>query len=261
MATTCPVGFDTEGLQARIGATYNRLAGEPDSDLHFHRGPDYACGRLRYDRALLETLPATATERFAGVGNPHRIGPIHPGEVVLDIGCGAGMDLLLAARRVGPSGHAYGVDPTDGMRARARQAASEDVLSSVVEILAGEAEALPLPDASVDVVQSNGVLNLVPDKARAFREIRRVLRPGGRLHLADVVLRKELALRERSDADLWAGCVAGAALEGEVLELVRAAGLSGGVVTERFDCFGGTAVARRVSPAVGAGAVNVFARA
>ncbi|MBI4460767.1 MAG: methyltransferase domain-containing protein, partial [Acidobacteria bacterium] len=141
---------------------------------------------------------------FAGIGNPHAIGTVAPGETVVDIGCGAGMDLLLAARRIGPQGRAIGIDMTDAMIERASRAARLAGLSNV-ELRKGDATALPLADASVDVVISNGVLNLVPEKENAFREIVRVLRPGGRLQIADIVVEQELSEDVRSDIELWTG--------------------------------------------------------
>jgi ubiquinone/menaquinone biosynthesis C-methylase UbiE len=159
---------------------------------------------LGYDAQELAMLPQESTAAFAGVGNPHRIGPIEPGETVLDIGCGAGMDLLLAARRSGPSGRAIGVDMTPAMIERAKRSAVKAGLWETVEIRRGVAEELPVESESIDVVISNGVLNLSPDKHSAFGEIYRVLKPGGRLYLADVVVQRELSLAARSDVDLWA---------------------------------------------------------
>ena len=141
---------------------------------------------------------------FAGIANPLAIGTIHPGETVLEIGCGAGMDLLLSARRVGPDGHAIGVDMTDEMVARARKSAETAGLRQV-EVRKGDATALPVSDASIDIVSSNGVLNLVPEKERGFAEILRVLKPGGRLHLADIALDVELPDDARRNIDLWTG--------------------------------------------------------
>ena len=155
-------------------------------------------------RMSWQRFPRNRTASFAGVGNPHRIGPIEPGEIVLDIGCGAGMDLLLAARRASPSGQAIGVDMTPTMLELAKRGALKTDLWQNTEVRRGMAEELPVASESVDVVISNGVLNLSPDKDRAFREVYRVLRPGGRLYFADVVVQGELSLAARSDVDLWA---------------------------------------------------------
>jgi ubiquinone/menaquinone biosynthesis C-methylase UbiE len=159
---------------------------------------------LGYDATELAVVPPDSTESFAGIGNPIAIGPIHSGETVLDIGSGAGMDLLLLARRTGPQGHAIGVDMTEAMVERARRAAAAAGLDQV-EIRQGDATALPVADNSIDVVSSNGVLNLVPEKAAAFAEIVRVLKPGGRLHLADIARDVELVEDDRRDIDLWTG--------------------------------------------------------
>jgi len=204
MATTCPVGFNVDKLRELVRAEYDRVAREPYGNFHFHRGPEYACRMLRYDPELLATIPSESTASFAGVGNPHRIGPVEPGETVLDIGCGAGTDLLLAARRAGPSGKAIGVDMTPAMLELAKRGALKAGFWQNTEVRRGIAEELPAETESVDVVISNGVLNLSPDKDRAFGEIYRVLRPGGRLYLADVVVQRELSLSARSDVDLWA---------------------------------------------------------
>lgn len=204
MATASPVDLDTQRLRAEVSTLYARVAEAPEGSFHFHRGPAYAAEWLGYDAAELATLPGDATASFAGVANPHKMGPIRAGETVLDIGPGAGMDLLLAARRVGPGGRAIGVDMTDAMIARARAAARDAGLAQV-EIRKGDATALPLEDASVDVVISNGVLNLVPEKEPAFAEIARVLRPGGRLQLGDIVVDRELSEEIRRNIDLWTG--------------------------------------------------------
>ncbi|BAU50185.1 methyltransferase type 11 [Sulfurifustis variabilis] len=259
MAATCPIGFDVDRLRAQVLATYDRVARDPHGDFHFHRGADYAAQYLLYDRAELALLPASATARFAGVGNPHRIGPIRPGEVVLDHACGAGTDLLLAARRVGPTGRAIGVDMTPAMRHQARTAAREAGLDGIVDVRAGVYEALPVEDASVDVVISNGVVNLAPDKTRVLEEIARVLKPGGRLHLADVVVQRELKLEARSNPDLWAACIGGALPEPELYGIVAAAGLVGGRIVERFDCFRNTSAEVKVSRDLRVQGVNFHA--
>ena len=204
MAIACPVNLDTLKLRAEIQSIYARVAEDPSGAFHFHRGPEYAAGRLRYDPIELSKLPGTVAESFAGVGNPHAIAPLPSGATVVDIGCGAGTDLLLAAFHVGPQGHAIGVDMTEGMRDRARRGAAASGLTHV-EIREGEATALPIEAESVDVVISNGVLNLVAEKTAAIAEIRRVLKPGGRVQIADIVLGVELSEDARQDIDLWTG--------------------------------------------------------
>jgi len=204
MAIACPTNLDTKTLRSEVASMYARVATAPDGNFHFHRGPQYAAEFLGYDAVELALLPMESTRSFAGVGNPFAIGPIRGGETVLDIGCGAGMDLLLAARRVGQQGVAIGVDMTEAMRQRARAAAASLGLQQV-EVREGDATSLPVPDESIDVVISNGVLNLVPEKERAFAEIMRILRPGGRLQLADIVLDMELSEDIRSNIDLWTG--------------------------------------------------------
>lgn len=202
MPLTCPVGLDTAQLRKEVQAIYGRVALRPDGNFHFHRGPHYAATRLGYDRAALASLPAEVTASFAGVGNPHLIAPIARDANVLDIGCGAGTDLLLAAGRVGGSGHAIGVDMTPDMLSVAAAGAVACGFA-YVEVRAGDATALPVDDATVDVVISNGVLNLVPDKPRAFAELWRVLRPGGRAQIADITIDVELPDSATRDIDLW----------------------------------------------------------
>jgi SAM-dependent methyltransferase len=204
MAIACPLDLDTLKLRAEIQSIYARVAADPSGEFHFHRGPEYAATRLGYDAAELATLPRTVTESFAGVGNPHSIAPLPAGATVVDIGSGAGTDLLLAALHVGTSGRAIGVDMTEAMRERARRGGAACGLTHV-EVRQGEATALPLEAESVDVVISNGVLNLVAEKTAAIAEIRRVLKRGGRVQIADIVLGVELPEDARKDIDLWTG--------------------------------------------------------
>jgi SAM-dependent methyltransferase len=204
MAIACPVDLDTLKLRGEIQSIYARVAADPSGAFHFHRGPEYAATRLGYDAAELSRLPLTVTESFAGVGNPHAIGPLPAGATVVDIGSGAGTDLLLAALHVGPLGQAIGIDMTEAMRDRARRGAVACGLAHV-DVREGEATALPVETESVDVVISNGVLNLVPEKKAAIDEIRRVLKPGGRVHIADIVLGVDLPEDARKDIDLWTG--------------------------------------------------------
>lgn len=204
MPVACPIDLDKLRLRREIQQMYGRVADAPDGQFHFHRGPAYAVERLGYDAAELAALPSAVTARFAGIGNPHRIARIPVAATVLDIGCGAGMDLLIAGRRTGPAGRAVGIDMTDDMRRCARQGAEEAGLDNV-EVREGDATMLPLADASIDVVISNGVFNLVPDKGEAIAETARVLRRGGRLQIADIALDSPLSDEALRDVDLWAG--------------------------------------------------------
>ena len=260
MAASCPTGFDVTRLRNAVAATYDRVARDPETSFHFNMGADYAVNLLRYQRSELDMLPKRATARFAGVGNPHRIGAILEGETVVDIGSGGGMDLLIAARRVGRSGRAIGVDPTPAMREAAMESARDSGMADRVLLLEGTSEEIPLPDASANVVISNGVLNLALDKRRAIQEIHRVLVPGGRLYLADVFLDKDLKENERLDATLWAGCVAGALLEEEIVSIACQTGFRGARIVERFESFSGSRVEKKVSAVVGVHGANCFAQ-
>jgi arsenite methyltransferase len=204
MTLTCPVDLDSLRLRREVQEMYSRVAVAPDGSFHFHRGPEYAIGWLGYDAAELSALPPEVTNAFAGIGNPHAIAPLGAGLSVLDVGSGSGTDLLLAARHVGPSGRAIGIDMAAEMRGRAQAGAQQCDLRHV-EVLEGDATHLPVENASIDIVISNGVLNLVPEKDHAFAEIARVLRPGGRLQIADIVTGVELSESIRRDIDLWTG--------------------------------------------------------
>jgi arsenite methyltransferase len=204
MGLTCPVELDVEGVRAEIQSIYARVASSPRAEFHFHRGPEYAASVLGYEASELAALPPEVTSSFAGIGNPHAIRRIPENAVVLDVGCGAGTDLLIAGRRTGARGRAIGVDMTQAMLQRAMLGASDCGLANV-DVRLGDATRLPVDGASVDVVISNGVLNLVPEKQRAIAEIARVLKPGGRLQVADIVIREVLPESAMRDIDLWAG--------------------------------------------------------
>ena len=181
-------------------------------------------------------LPAAAVVASLGCGNPTALATLHEGEVVLDLGSGGGIDVLLSARRVAPSGFAYGLDMTDEMLALAEQNRAAAGATNV-RFLKGHIEAIPLPDASVDVVISNCVINLAADKGQVLREAFRVLRPGGRFAVSDVVVQGALPADVRQDVEAWAGCVAGALAEGEYRGLLAAAGFEdiGIEVTRVYD--------------------------
>lgn len=203
MAIHCPAGFDAQALENEVRSIYASLARDPAQSFHFHRGVDYAVSHLGYDRAQIEAVPPQSSAVFAGVGNPHAIRPLAPGSRVLDLGCGGGMDLMLAAAQIGPGGQAIGIDMTPAMLDRCRSSISELGLSHV-SVHEADVHELPLAAASVDQVISNGVLNLSTDKAKAFGEIFRVLVPGGHLQIADIVVADELPPGVRADAELWA---------------------------------------------------------
>lgn len=204
MALVCPINFDTARLTREIKTTYSDVARNPTGDFHFHRGPEYAAALLGYDIDELRSLPAAATESFAGVGNPFLVAGLPVAGTVIDLGSGSGMDCHLAARQVGAEGTVVGIDMTDGMLEKARSAASAAGLSHLRFEKADIAD-LPLEAESVDVAISNGVINLAPDKRSVFSELYRVVRPGGRLQFADIVIGRELSDAARSDIDLWTG--------------------------------------------------------
>ena len=192
------------------------------------------CGvtaQLGYDPESLKTIPADA-DLGLGCGAPIGSLGLREGETVLDLGSGGGLDALLAARQVGPAGRVIGVDMTPEMLARARRAAAE---VPTVEFREGRLEALPVDDASVDAVTSNCVINLVPDKTRVFREVARVLRPGGRMVVSDIVLDRPLPATLASDLAAYVGCLAGALTRTEYMEAIRAAGLAAVEVLRDFD--------------------------
>ena len=234
-----------------VADMYTDVATHPEKTFHFPTGR-LACLFVGYPGRQLDLIPATAPESFAGVGYPFAAGAIREGDVVLDIGSGSGTDALIASTLTGPGGKVYGLDMTQAMLLKLRRNIAA-MGAQNVEPLEGNAEEIPLPDASVDVVTSNGVLNLVPDKQRAFAEIARVLRPGGRVQISDISLAKPVSDKSRSDPKLWAECVVGAVVEDDYVDRLRAAGLDVEVLS-RFDYFAGSVSAdtRRVAQGLGA---------
>jgi ubiquinone/menaquinone biosynthesis C-methylase UbiE len=201
---------------------YTAVATAPDQEFHFPTGRA-ACQVLGYPQQSVESLPEAALESFAGVGYPFAAGVIREGDHVLDIGSGSGTDALICANLVGATGRVFALDMTAPMRAKLQTAATAAEIDHI-EILEGDAETIPLSDAAVDVVTSNGVLNLVPDKPRAIAEIYRVLKPGGCLQIADIALSRAVSERFRQDPQMWAECVVGAVEEDKYLAMLRAAG-------------------------------------
>jgi SAM-dependent methyltransferase len=193
---------DAAELRRAIQRVYTEVAEDPTKEYHFHTGPDYAAERLGYSRRELAALPDSVTAPFAGVGNPLAAGRPAPGEVVVDIGAGSGMDAFLSAMAVGPAGTVVAVDMTQAMLERGRANVEFTGLRQV-EYRQGLAEALPVDDASADLVISNGVINLTPDKGAVLGEAFRVLKPGGRLQIADIVVHRDIPPAGREDIAIW----------------------------------------------------------
>ena len=195
--------LDVGSLREAIREEYAEVASDPNKGFHFHTGRPLA-RMLEYADEWLEGIPEPSIESFAGTGNPFSLGELRPGEKVVDLGSGAGIDSLIAAKKVGPEGRVIGVDMTPAMLEKARLAARQAGLTNV-EFREGYAEALPVDDGWADMVISNGVLNLVPDKAAALQEIGRVLGPDGRLQIGDILVQKAVPESAKRKIDLWTG--------------------------------------------------------
>jgi arsenite methyltransferase len=215
--------LDTKDLEQRVTEMYHEVAVHPDHEFHFETGRALA-ERLGYPATELDAIPAGATDSFAGVGYFLDLAGIRPGETVLDLGSGSGMDSMLAARHTGATGRIVGVDFTDAQLEKAHRLATGAGLTQV-EFHRGYIERTPMADDSVDVVISNGVVNLSPDKPAVFREVARVLRSGGRLALADIVTDSQLPEGVTCDAALWAACIGGAMQVDAYRAAIETAGL------------------------------------
>lgn len=198
-----PQTVDLELLRTAIQEEYELVAREPERGFHFHTGRHLA-RILGYQDEWLDGIPEASIESFAGTGNPFNLGVLQSGVKVVDVGSGAGIDSLIAARMVGPEGRVVGVDMTPAMLEKAQRAAIEASIGNV-EFRQGYAEALPIEDGWADVVISNGVLNLVPDKQAALEEMARVLKSGGRLQIGDIMVQKAVPESARREIDLWTG--------------------------------------------------------
>jgi arsenite methyltransferase len=214
---------DADELEVKIREIYRLVAEQPDGAYHFEMGRPLA-ERLGYPSDMLDRLPAAAVDSFAGVGYFFDLAGLVEGEQVIDLGSGSGMDAFAAARTVGPSGRVLGIDFTIEQLAKARRLAASAGLDQV-EFGDGRIESLPAADESFDCAISNGVINLSARKERVFAEAARVLRPGGRLAIADIVSERQLTEAIVSNADLWASCIGGAAQQDSYRHAIEAAGM------------------------------------
>lgn len=200
---TTPMKLDLDSLRLAIQEEYELVALEPMHGFHFHTGRPLA-RMLGYPDEWLVGIPESAVESFAGTGNPISLGALQTRQRIVDVGSGAGLDSLIAARMVAPSGQVVGIDMTPAMVEKARSAAEKSGITNV-EFRQGKAESLPIPDGWADVVISNGVLNLIPDKPAALREMNRVLQRGGRLQVGDILVQKAVSESAKQQIDLWTG--------------------------------------------------------
>jgi arsenite methyltransferase len=214
---------DTQELEAKVKDMYRHVAEEPHGDYHFELGSSLA-ERLGYPAEVVGRIPEGAVESFAGVGYFFDLAELGEGEAVVDLGSGSGMDVFFAALQVGANGAAVGVDFTAQQLEKAQLLATQEGFAQV-DFREGRIEDLPVDDATVDCVISNGVINLSPEKERVFGEAARVLRPGGRLAIADIVSEQQLKESIVCDADLWASCIGGAAQQDAYRAAIEAAGL------------------------------------
>lgn len=196
-----PAAVNTEELRCLISDKYTEVAKTPEKGFHFHTGKPLAM-MLGYDEVIIDALPSGTVDSFAGTGNPFSMGDLKCGETVLDVGCGAGFDTLIAARQVGPSGRVISVDMTPAMLEKA-QAGAREAGQTNIDFRDGLAEALPVDESSIDVAISDGVINLCPDKMAAMVDIHRVPKPVGRIQIGDIVVHKEIPEDAKADIDLW----------------------------------------------------------
>jgi len=221
---------DLSELRDKVKAMYKAVAEEPHGRFHFDMGRDLA-QRLGYPAGELDYLPPEAIESFAGVGYHLGLAAITPGERVVDLGSGSGMDLFLAAHQAGPAGQVTGIDMTEAQLAKARHLAARDGYTTV-RLELGYIEHAPVDDGSADVVISNGVINLCDDKTAVFREIARILKPGGRTAISDIVTERQLTDAIVCDASLWAACIGGAMQQDDYRHAIEDAGLTVRTVQE-----------------------------
>jgi len=252
---TAPTQLDTSELVRQVKALYRQVAQQPSAEFHFPLGRPLA-QRLGYPVELLDAVPAEALASFAGVGYALDLGRLTPGLRVLDLGSGSGTDSFAAAHLVGPTGQVTGIDMTDAQRDKADRLRAG---AAHIRFVDGRLEDLPFDDASFDVVISNGVVNLCPDKARVFAEAARVLAPGGRIALADIVSTRPLPETVTCNADLWSACIGGAAPEADYRAAIDKAGLRIDIVREVPEYQFLTTQARNASREYGVRAITLTA--
>ena len=247
---------NVDDLEAKVRQMYREVAEQPHASYHFEMGRALA-QRLGYPDALLAAIPSEAVESFAGVGYFFDLTAFQQGETVIDLGSGSGLDTLIAAARVAPTGRVVGVDFTLEQLTKARRLAAEAGIQHV-EFREGRIENLPADDESFDCVISNGVVNLSPDKQRVFAETARVLRPGGRLAIADIVTTRQLTEAIVNNADLWASCIGGATQHDTYRNLIEAAGLT--ITATRVNRYGFLSTqARNASVTYGVHSISLLA--
>lgn len=215
--------FSADEIKAAVAERYGRVATTPNERFNFPVGRRFA-ESVGYDTASLDRLPPGLWESFTGAGNPQAFVDAQPGEAVLDLGCGAGLDLCLYAEKVGPSGKLFGLDLSQAMLEKARRNFAQAGIANV-EFLHAPADAIPLPEGSVDLVTANGIYNLSPDKDAVMREVARVLKPGGRTVFAEIVLKSELPCEVRREINDWFRCIGGALVQEDLLARLERNGL------------------------------------
>lgn len=257
MPTSSTEVLDEPSILDAVQEMYQDVAVTPTKEFHFPTGRQ-SCLDLGYPEDELDALPERAVESFAGVGYPFQGQAIDSGDTVVDVGSGSGVDVLFAGLRTGPEGVVYGVDMTPAMIDKAEENIRE-MGTEHVQILEGRAHALPFDDASIDVVTSNGVFNLVPNKENAFREVARILKPGGHLQIADIVLSEPVSAKSKANPELWAECIVGAEPQDTYLDLIRSAGFEDVAVLDHIDYFARSSEesTRKVAKSLGAHAIVV----
>jgi ubiquinone/menaquinone biosynthesis C-methylase UbiE len=223
MSATTAASFDPRELEAKVKSMYRDVAENPHGEFHFEMGRALA-ERLGYPSSDLDKIPAEAIESFAGVGYFFHLAALKPGETVIDLGSGSGMDTFVAALKVGPRGKVIGIDMTDEQRAKAERL-RDGAGFGTIRYIKAYIESVPLPDAMADAVISNGVVNLATDKGRVFHEAARLLKPGGRITLADIVTEVQLPETIVCNSTLWAACIGGAAQQDDYRTSIERAGL------------------------------------